>query len=529
MQHLPSMALYVLTLENANQKRETLAEMRNQIFDFCQANPPGFGVNWACPMDISLRLISWVVCYDLLRDKEVLFTSVEHKEFIARLVDHAEYIEKHIEWNSSVRGNHYYINCLGLFVAGATLQGHPSQGKWLAYGAGTFLNETSLQFLKSGGNFESSTYYHRLMSEAACFGMAVLMKYQSELQTLSELFIQQASKIPGGDVVEGIFHQFPDMVADTQDRLSKSYLFSVSLMNAGGVAPQFGDNDGGRSLPLVPDVKGCFDCPQDWPRHIGFWQGLFEKEGKTLEAQYLQSVATCEQSSAPIEAGGYRIFPDFGLYVWQQVNYRFWLKASSTGQHGNGGHDHCDCLSFELSWKNKPLIIQPGTGVYTPLPTIRNKHRDASFHNGPVGEKKVNHYFGKGPEELFKILHSAKVNIQSCNEHEILASFEQNGEVFSRSVRFKEDRIDFEDKCETSPHEYVHVLLILPASLLIQDKEGEGVEIDMGGFLLQLKGNASKIQIGRDEYSPTYGEFLPCVTLSLTQQNSLRWSISEKA
>jgi len=528
MQNLPSMAFFILNLDDGGQKREILAEVKNQIFDFCQANPPGFGVNWACPMDISLRLISWIVCYDLLQDEEELFTKAQHKEFIARLVDHAQYIEKHIEWNPSVRGNHYYINCLGLLIAGATLQGHPSQGKWLAYGAGTFLNETGLQFLKTGGNFESSTYYHRLMSEAACLGMAVLLKYQSELQTLPRRFVEQASAIPGGDVIAGVFHQFAEQTASVIDRLKQSYLFSVWLINEGGVAPQFGDNDGGRSLPLIPDEKGCFDCPSDWPRHIGFWQGLFETEGKTIEAQYLRSIATCEHLSVPVETDGHKAFPDFGLYAWHRRNYRFWLKVSSTGQHGNGGHDHCDCLSFELSWKNKPLIIQPGTGVYTPLPKVRNKHRDAVFHNGPVGQKKVNHYFGHGTEELFKISHSAKVTVQSCDENEIRASFEQNAEVFSRYVRFEDDRISFEDKCESSVHEPVYVFLILPLSLHIEDKGEAGIEIDMGNFLLQFKGNVDEIEIKQDEYSPTYGEFLPCFTLLLTQKHRLRWSISEK-
>ncbi|WP_417841734.1 heparinase II/III domain-containing protein [Terasakiella sp.] len=529
MQHLPSMALYALTLENENQKREILAEMRNQIFDFCQANPPGFGVNWACPMDISLRLISWVVCYDLLRGEVELFTKAEHEEFIARLVDHAQYIEKHIEWNPSVRGNHYYINCLGLLIAGATLRGHPSQGKWLAYGAGTFLNETSLQFLKTGGNFESSTYYHRLMSEAACLGLTVLVKYQSELQTLPKRFIQQASGMPGGDVIVSVFHQFSEQIASAKTRLRQSYLFSMWLINDGGAAPQFGDNDGGRSLPLIPDIKGCFDNPSDWSRHIGFWQGLFEAEGKTIEAKYLQSIAICEHLSVSIEDDGHKAFPDFGLYAWRRRHYRFWFKVSSTGQHGNGGHDHCDCLSFELSWKNKPLIIQPGTGVYTPLPKVRNKHRAAAFHNGPVGKKKVNHYFGQGTEELFKISHPSKVIVQSCDQNEIHASFEQNGEMFSRYVHLEGDRISFEDKCESSSHEPVYVFLILPLSLTIENKGKEGVLIDMGDFLLQFEGNASNIEIGRDEYSPTYGEFLPCFTLSLTQQHCLRWSISEKA
>ena len=42
-------------------------EFRNQILDFCATNPPRFGVNWRCTMDVAIRVANWVLTYDLFR------------------------------------------------------------------------------------------------------------------------------------------------------------------------------------------------------------------------------------------------------------------------------------------------------------------------------------------------------------------------------------------------------------------------------------------------------------------------------
>jgi len=45
---------------------EYWAEIRNQILDFIANNPPRFGVNWQCPMDVAIRAANWLVACDLL-------------------------------------------------------------------------------------------------------------------------------------------------------------------------------------------------------------------------------------------------------------------------------------------------------------------------------------------------------------------------------------------------------------------------------------------------------------------------------
>jgi hypothetical protein len=68
-QHLPQLALaYGLARADTpgfRDAQEYQREFRNQIIDFLAGNPPRFGVNWACPMDIGIRVANWLMAYDL--------------------------------------------------------------------------------------------------------------------------------------------------------------------------------------------------------------------------------------------------------------------------------------------------------------------------------------------------------------------------------------------------------------------------------------------------------------------------------
>jgi hypothetical protein len=61
MQHLPQLAFaYTLAQSGDTRFKEAAAyvrEFRNQILDFTAANPPRFGVNWRCAMDVAIRRI----------------------------------------------------------------------------------------------------------------------------------------------------------------------------------------------------------------------------------------------------------------------------------------------------------------------------------------------------------------------------------------------------------------------------------------------------------------------------------------
>ena len=60
MQHLPQLALAFNLLDsspgNEPLRHQLCSGFRNQILDFLATNPPRFGVNWQCAMDVAIRV-----------------------------------------------------------------------------------------------------------------------------------------------------------------------------------------------------------------------------------------------------------------------------------------------------------------------------------------------------------------------------------------------------------------------------------------------------------------------------------------
>jgi len=110
MQHLPQLACaYGLASHNAEgaQSPESYSnEFRNQILDFIATNPPRFGVNWHCPMDIGIRVSNWLVAYDLFKAQGVSFDPEFEQVFKNSVYDHGLHIIQNLEWNprKSIRG-----------------------------------------------------------------------------------------------------------------------------------------------------------------------------------------------------------------------------------------------------------------------------------------------------------------------------------------------------------------------------------------------------------------------------------------
>ncbi|MFV0422660.1 heparinase II/III family protein [Oleidesulfovibrio sp.] len=91
-----------------------------------------------------------------------------------------------------------------------------------------------------------------------------------------------------------------------------------------------------------------------------------------------------EQSQCLTDGGSWTYYPDAGWYIYRSDRVFLFVNAGPNGQNGNGGHCHNDKLSMELQIDGIDILRDPGTGLYTPIPEMRNAYRSAAAHFVPA-------------------------------------------------------------------------------------------------------------------------------------------------
>ena len=263
MQHLTLLAwAYTLAKEGRpgfGSSQIYVREFRNQVLDFIATNPPRFGVNWRSTMDVAIRIANWLVTYDLFRVCGAVFDDPFETTFFHSVYQHGEHIVNNLEWDETLRGNHYLANIVGLLFVAAYLPRIPETDAWLAFAIQELVNEVGCQFNKDGSNFEASSSYHRLSAEMVVYATALtlalpyekrmaLKKYEGHLLKSGPKLRPRPVTLyalPGGER----FNPFPLWYIEKLEKMSE---FTMHLTKPNGHIPQIGDNDSGRFLKLQP-------------------------------------------------------------------------------------------------------------------------------------------------------------------------------------------------------------------------------------------------------------------------------------
>ena len=88
MQHLPQLAIFY---KNTNDDKFRI-EFQNQVLDFISTNPPNFGINWVCSMDVGIRSANLLLAYDIFKSKSVIFPNYFSSIFDLLLIDNHQTI-----------------------------------------------------------------------------------------------------------------------------------------------------------------------------------------------------------------------------------------------------------------------------------------------------------------------------------------------------------------------------------------------------------------------------------------------------
>lgn len=517
MQHAPRLALasaqHWLSGDHEAADRLRL-EYQNQVLDFLASNPPRFGVNWACTMDVAIRIANLLIARDIFVSVGMRFPPEFEMEFKRSVLAHGRHIVANLEWFAHLRSNHYLSNVAGLLFVAAYLPASPETDAWLAFAANELGKELFSQFQADGSNFEGSTSYHRLSAEMAVFSVALAHRIAHRLASLDFAIVQKEMNGLGRGV-------FPDEFAvtarykltsqETLSHLTKIMAFSREITRPDGGIVQIGDNDSGKFFDLTPIAETDAHAVDNHAILIECIQRLFD--GRRQQAASLDSLLVSGfvgdakdrlreiSSRPPARDDKLSSFDAFGLYVYRRPRIWMSVRCGSVGQLGNGGHAHNDQLSLEVCFDGVAFLVDPGTYVYTSLPEQRNAFRSTQAHATLVADPGEQNIWLAGSVGLFSLTRVAATRVIRATVDDFVGEHDGFASTHRRTIAFHEGGFEVTDECQSANR-----MLVFPLASEV------AVEQQQGGFLLSANGVNVTLEIsggvpivGQGAFSSGYG------------------------
>jgi hypothetical protein len=444
-QHLPVLA----AAHRLTGDRRYLEEVGAQLDAWIAANPVEFGPNWACTMDVAIRAANWVAALVLCADASAREPWLERA--LASLLLHGRFIRRHLEY-AEIRGNHYLADIAGLLAVASVFARSREGRRWATWAAGQLVTEMGHQVRADGTDHEASIPYHRLVTEMfLCATHAV------------------DALLPG---------RLPD---DYRASLDAMLGFVGAYTRPRGDAPMIGDNDSGRFLPL--DEYGT-----DYRSHLH----VFAQAG----------------GERP-HPGGHAAYPDSGFWVMRGGALWAIVRCGDVGLRGRGCHAHNDALSFELGFDGEPLIVDPGTFVYTADPAERNRFRSTASHSTlRIGDGEQNPLRS---DLLFVMEDRARPEALAWEPGDdgratFVGRHRGFGPVHERRLEFDGPgaALTIEDTIHGGDGRPLEWTFPLPPRARAQATRG-GATADIGAALLEIAGPGLEFAVEAGWYAPAYG------------------------
>lgn len=475
------------------------AEIVRQHADFMAANPVGIGVQFVCTMDVAIRAFNWALAFELIRQSRWFDYDASVRAYRS-LFDVGVFIEGNLENKYEVTSNHFLSNVVGLYGVGLVFRDLAAGQRWLKQGREWLEQEMRVQVLEDGADYESSIPYHRLVAELFLGGARVA---ELEGEPLSTAYLAS---------------------------LRRMVEFLITVQRPDGLMPQVGDADDGR-LHIFTDY-GTWK-PQDG-RHLAgpaafvldepSWCAAGGDDG-LWEAAWWGAPVPDQPVPGPV-ADVARLFPHAGIAVSRTRGTYLLVTNGRVGTNGFGNHKHNDNLSFEFHADGVPLIVDPGSYVYTSDPEARNLFRMTGYHNtlrlDDVEQNDVR------LDYLFRMFETSTV------EH---LAFEDT----AMATTYRGRHTGYERLPAPVTHERAFTLAKDTSTLTITDRlTGRGQHalawhfhvapcvdvVDRGGGRFVLTGGrpawelqapvALKAAISNAWYSPSYGVRIPCRAITFT-------------
>ena len=324
--------------------------------EWLRANPPKLGINWCSALELAFRVQSWIHGLRLLHDAPLL-TADTRRAVVASAALQIDHVARNLStWFSP--NTHLTGEALAMLSAGCAWPGLPDAERWRVTGWRILCAELARQVRPDGVYFEQSAWYQAYTLDFYVLGM--------QWATMAGLPV-------------------PPEMPDTVRRIGRAL---QAVTRPDGTIARLGDDDGGRTLPLVPLAFGdmsdslwraavLLDDPALVPPGRKGLSTLLWLEGvEAFDAAQARFPDTPERSSSCLRDGGWVTLAEHGA----QPDRDHWLVFDA-GPHGalSHAHAHADALSIDLSVHGVPMLVDAGTGAY--VGPRRGQYRGTATHN----------------------------------------------------------------------------------------------------------------------------------------------------
>jgi uncharacterized heparinase superfamily protein len=475
------------------------AASRAILEEWIESNPYAHSVNWACTMEVAMRIFTWTWLFHAFCRSEAWADEEFRGRFLRTLFLHGEFTQRYIE-RSDINGNHFTADAAGLVFAGLFFGRGTEPVRWAEEGWGLLCGELPLQVFEDGVDFEGSIAYHRLVFEL--FFLAA--RYR------------EACGLP--------------VPTPYRDRVVNMARFALKYTRPDGSSPLVGDADDARVLPFggqaitdhhyvaslagthwhVPDLFRAFSGP----RSEIFW---------TLGRRAAASLPDDVYRPAPVQSAA---FPHGGFYVMRNERDHVFIDCGPVGQGGRGGHGHNDCLSFEAMLDGVQLVSDCGAYLYTANAIERNRFRSSAYHNTPqIDGAELNRFVSW--DNLWTLHDDAAPEVrlwESDSKRDIFIGAHSGYQRLApsatpvRTIALDHERhtLRIDDVIEGTGEHTVTIPLHLAPGVQVEQRSERQLLLKAGGktFLLEWSSEVAwKLEIGRGRVSPSYGVVEPSVRL----------------